>query len=145
MRSFLVVLFLICGVAFGCKQYSTGLQQSSGRADDPSAIATLRTVAQAQATYNISNAGNYGTFEQLAEGGFLDSRFSHSNPEFHGYVFTMNVTSPSGPELGSYACNADPSATSPHGGRHFYIDSSSYNIRVNATQTATSKDEVLRP
>ena len=145
MRSLLTVLFLICSVVFGCKQYSTGLKQSSSRADETSAIATLRTVAQAQATYSISNAGNYGTFEQLAENGVLDPRFNHDTPEFHGYVFTMNVTSSSGPELGSYSCNADPAATSPHGGRHFYIDSDSRDIRVNATQPATSNDEILRP
>ena len=144
MRSLLAVLFL-CAVAFGCKQYSTGLQQGSSRADETSAIATLRTIAQAQQTYNVSNAGAYATFEQLVEGGFLNSRFSHSNPQFHGYVFTMKVSSSSGPEPGSYTCNADPALSSPQGGRHFYIDSNSYDIRVNATKAATSKDEILRP
>lgn len=145
MRSLLVVLLLISPLAFGCKEYSTGLQKSASRADETSAIATLRTVAQAQETYGISNAGNYGTFEQLAEGGFLDPRFNHSSPEFHGYAFAMKVTSSLGPEPGFYSCNADPAATSPHGGRHFYIDSRSRDIRVNATQPATSDDDILRP
>jgi hypothetical protein len=145
MRSLLVVLLLICALAFGCTEYSTGLEKSASRADETSAIATLRTIAQAQETYGISNAGNYGTFEQLAEGGFLDPRFNHSSPEFHGYAFTMNVSSSSGPEPGFYSCNADPAATSPHGGRHFYIDSQSHDIRVNATQPATIKDEIVRP
>lgn len=144
MRSLLTALFLICFVVFGCQQYSTGLQQGSSRADETSAIATLRTIAQAQQTYSISKEGNYGTFEQLAEDGVLDPRFNHSSPQLHGYVFTMNVTSSSGSELRSYSCNADPAATSPQG-RHFYIDSSSTAIRVNATRPATSDDEILRP
>ena len=85
MRFFSIssLLLLIC-IATGCKDYSTGLQQGASRADETSAIATLRTIAQAQTTYSISNAGHYASFEQLVEGGFLDSRFNHSNPEYHG-------------------------------------------------------------
>ena len=143
MRWLFVSLLLICLATFSCKEYSTGLQQSSSRADEASAIATLRTIAQAQTTYSISNSGHYATFEQLSEGGLLDSRFNHSNPEYHGYVFTLQTNSPSG-EPGFYSCNADPAATSPHGGRHFYIDSSSTDIRVNPTQPATDKDAILR-
>ena len=138
------VLLLICFATVGCKEYSTGLEKSSSRADETSAIATLRTIAQAQTTYSISNAGQYASFEQLVELGLLDSRFNHSTPEYHGYVFSLHTTA-SIDGTGFYSCNADPAATSPHGGRHFYIDSTSSDIRVNPTQPATSKDEIFKP
>lgn len=147
MRLFLLFSFLllISLATFGCREYSTGLQQSSGRADETSAIAILRTLAQAQTTYSISNAGQFATFEQLVEGGFLDSRFHHSNPTLYGYTFTLEVSPPTDVTPASYICNADPAPTSPQGGRHFYIDSNSQDIRMNLTQPATSKDQILRP
>ena len=147
MRPFLLFtfLFLISFTTIACKDYSTGLQQGSSRADETSAIATLRTLAQAQTTYSLSNAGHFGTFEQLVEGGFLDSRFNHANPELHGYIYTLEVSPATAESPGSYTCNADPAPTSPPGGRHFYIDSNSQEIRMNATQPATSKDKILRP
>lgn len=147
MRLLLLFLFLliICLATFGCKDYSTGLQKGSSRADETSAIATLRTLAQAQTTYSISNAGHFATFEQLVEGGFLDSRFQHTNPTLHGYTFTLEVTPGNDATPGSYTCNADPAPTSPAGGRHFYIDSNSQDIRMNPTKPATSKDQILRP
>ena len=145
MRLFFSFLLLICLATFGCKDYSTGLQEGSTRADETSAIATLRTLAQAQTTYSISNSGHFATFEQLVEGGFLDSRFQHTNPTLHGYIFTLEVTPAGDGTPGSYTCNADPAPTSPSGGRHFYIDSNSQDIRMNPTQPATSKDKILRP
>jgi hypothetical protein len=147
MRPFLISLFLllIFLAIVGCKEYSTGLQQSSSRADETSAIATLRTIAQAQTTYSISNSTHFANFEQLVEGGFLDPRFNHASPELHGYVFTMKVNPASDTTPSSYVCNADPGPTSPHGGRHFYIDSNSQDIRMNPRQPATSKDPILRP
>lgn len=143
MRPILIssLLLLICIATCSCKDYSTGLQQGASRADETSAIATLRTIAQAQTTYSISNAGHYTDFTELVEGGFLDSRFQHTNPELRGYIFTLTVNS----DTSSYYCNADPAPTSPHGGRHFYIESDSHDIRVNPTQPATGKDEILRP
>ena len=143
LASFLTAVFSITMIS--CQQYSAGLQKGSSRAEETSAIGTLRTIAQAQATFSISNAGNYGTFDQLAEGGFLDSRFHHSSPELQGYVFNMNVSSAAGGSQSSYTCNADPAPTSHLGGRHFYIDSTSQNIRVNPTQPATDKDQPLKP
>lgn len=146
MRTFFIsaLLLLICTATFSCKDYSTGLQQGASRADETSAIATLRTIAQAQTTYSVSNAGHYGSFEQLAEAGLLDSRFNHRNPEYHGYVFTMEIrNSGDGPSF--YTANADPGATSINGGRHFYLDSDGLGIRVSTSKQATNRDEILRP
>lgn len=143
LNSVLIIVFSLG--ALSCQEYTEGLKQSSNRADETSAIATLRTIAQAQTTYSITNAGNYGGFEQLSESGLLDPRFSHSNPELHGYVFSVTTNPASGADASFYSCNADPSPTSQLGGRHFYIDSNSQGIRVNATQPATENDEILKP
>lgn len=145
MRQLLIlVLFIFCLAALNCTEYSGGLQRSSTRSEETSAVGTLRTIYQAQTTYNVSNA-NYGTFAELAAGGFLDSRFDKSNPEMHGYVYTMDVTPAAGGNAGSFTCNADPAATSQLGGRHFYIDGTSQEIHVNATRPATAADEAYRP
>lgn len=143
LNSVLIIVFSMG--ALSCQEYTEGLKQSSNRAEETSAIATLRTIAQAQTTYSITNAGHYADFEQLSESGLLDPRFNHSNPELHGYVFTINLNPPADFNESSYSCNADPSPTSHLGGRHFYIDSSSQGIRVNATQPATENDELLKP
>lgn len=140
-----ILLFVLSLATLSCQKYSAGLQKSTNRAGETSAIATLRTIAQAQTTYSISNPGDYGTFEQLAAGGFLDTRFNRNNPEFYGYVFTMQVSPQSEAKPSSYSCNADPAPAANIAGRHFYIDSNSQDTRVNATQPATATDEVLRP
>jgi hypothetical protein len=142
--SIFLTLVLLGITTLSCGKYSSGLQQSSSRADETSAIATLRTIAQAEMTYSITSSGHYASFAQLVEAGLLDSRFNHSSPEYHGYVFTLSID-PSDLDPGSYSCSADPAVTSPHGGRHFYINSTSQDVRVNPTQPATKKDELLRP
>ena len=143
MRNLSLLLLIATLLALSCQKYSTGLQQGATRADETAAMATLRTIAQAEMTYNITNSGRYASFEQLTEAGFLDPRFNHSKPEFSGYIFTINVAPT---ETGaSYSCNADPAPTSPHGGRHFYIDSETRDIRVNLTQPASNKDPIFKP
>jgi hypothetical protein len=144
-RFFLFLLLVPLSIAtFSCKKYSSGLEKSASRADETSAIATLRTIAQAEMTYSITNPGNYASFPQLVEAGLLDSRFNEPRPEYHGYVFTLDLN-PSNLSPGSYSCKADPAPTSPHGGRHFYVDALSQDIRVNPTQPATKDDELFRP
>jgi hypothetical protein len=127
----------------GCQNYTSGLQQSVTRADETTVITSLKAIGLAQRTYSLSNAGEYGTLQQLTDGGFLDARFARPNP-IKDYVFTMNVVpkASNAPE-GSFTCTADPQQPNERGGRHFYIDSTSTNIHVNDTQTATAKDKTL--
>ena len=144
MRQFLIAALLVFVylTVIGCQEYSAGLQQGSNRAEETSAIATLRTIATAQASYNMSNT-EYGSFEQLAQGGFLDARFNRNNPQYYGYSFKMQVAPASEGKPGFYSCAADPLPNLT--GRHFYIESDSHDIHVNATRAATANDEVLRP
>lgn len=145
LRFFLSGFLLIgCLATLNCQSYTTGLQQGSARADEGTALATLRSIARAQTAYNISNPGDYATFEQLATGGYLDSRFNNSKPKFYGYVFTMSVRPKSDSREASYGLNADPDPELKSG-RHFYIDSSSAEIHVNPSQQASASDAKVEP
>ena len=141
MRKHLIIalLFLLTCTTFACQSYTRTLQQSVERADETAAIAALRTLSTAQRTYSVSNSGAYGTFEQLVQGGFLDSRFNSEKPKFKGYVLTMSVETKGGDA--SYSVNADPEP--PQLGRHYYMDADSGLIHINATQPASVSDASL--
>ena len=147
MLRFLFAGFLLvaCLATLNCQTYTTGLQQGAGRADEVAALSTLGTIARAQTAYSISNPGDYGTFEQLAAGGFLDDRFNHSKPRFYGYIFTINVIPKSGSKDGSYTLNVDPDPALKVTGKHFYLDSNSADIHVNASQEAGASDGIVKP
>lgn len=135
------LMFLLTCTAFACQSYTKSLEQSVQRADETAAIAALRTLSMAQQTYSVSNNGGYGTFAQLTQGGFLDSRFAGDKPKFKGYVLSMEIKNGAGSEGGSYTVNADPEP--PQQGRHFYIDSSSGLIHTSGGQPAGPSDPSL--
>lgn len=135
--AFSIMCVIACIASFSCQSYTTGLQQSSNRVDETAVLATLRTIGVAQRSYSVSNGGDYGTFQQLSEGGYLDSRFNSSKPEVKGYALTMNVGEK------SFGCNADPALPGAQPARHFYVDSSSAEIHTNPSQPATATDPVL--
>ena len=136
--SLTIIAILLASGSLGCKTYTSNVQKTQARADEASVIAALRTINLAQQSHAITNGGNYATFLQLAENGLLDSRFASEAPEVHGYVMTMTVGDK------TFSCNADPTLSGDLKGRHFYLDSTSPLIRVNATQPASAKDEVVK-
>ena len=142
----LALTLLICFASFACQTYTKGLQQTVAHADETAATATLRTIAVAQKTYVVTSGGDYGTFKQLSEGGYLDSRFNSDKPAIKDYVLTMQVTpkTDAKPE-GFYSCSADPTGAGAQAGRHFYIDSTSPELHVNSTGPATANDPILQP
>ena len=140
-----VVIVLFCISFASCQNYTSGLVQTAGRADEAVVITNLRSIMTAENAYNQSN-GSYGTFEQLASGGFLDARFKGERPSLNQYSYTITVTEKSAEgATASYSCNADPERSGDRAGRHFYIDSTSNEIRANATQAASATDEVIKP
>ena len=145
-RMLVLVLLLVATLSIlNCQSYTTGLEQGAGRADEGAVIAQMRAITRAQSAYSITNANEYGTFERLAAGSYLDGRFNTSGPKFYGYVFTMSVTPKTGSSEGSYRLKADPDPELKGTGRHFYIDSNSTMIHVNATQPASANDETVAP
>jgi Tfp pilus assembly protein PilE len=136
----LALLLFLTATGFACQSYTRALEQSVQRADETAAIGALRTLSVAQRTYSVSNEGKFATFEQLVQGGFLDSRFNSEKPKFKGYVLTMTVKNGTAAE-GSFTVNADPEP--PQQGRHFFMDSSSALIHTNGGQTASESDPTL--
>lgn len=145
IRFFLLGCLFFTGLgALGCQSYTTTLVESPGRVDERVVTSTLRSIAQAQMAYSLSNSGDYGSFEQLVAGGHLDSRFSSNQPKLGGYILTMTVANrSSGRAESSYHCNADPDPAVNQAGRHFYLGSASPEIRVNLTKPATASDEAF--
>jgi hypothetical protein len=136
------LMLLICFASLSCQSYTTGLQQTVTRADETAATGTLQTIATAQQTYALSNGENYGSFQQLVGGGYLDARFNSDKPVIKDYVLSMEVGRES--EGPFFSCKADPADNSVKPGRHFYIDQSRV-LRANATQPATASDPIAQP
>ena len=145
LTSLLLITFLLsASIGYtSCQTYTTGLKQSVSRANETSAIAVLRSIALAQQTYSVSNGGKYGTFQQLADGGFLDRSINPANPEVKEYSLTMEVNDKPGEEF--YSCNANPKGGGEMIGRHFYIDSTSRELHVNPARPATADDPTYQP
>lgn len=134
----IVIAAFLCSAGLSCKPYTSQLQKNQARGNEASVIAALRTITLAQQGHAVANGGDYAGFVQLAEGGYLDARFSSDAPEVHGYVLTMTLGDK------TFSCNADPMSSGDLKGRHFYVDSSSPLIRVNVNQPASLNDEVLK-
>ena len=138
------VLFVALSLTVSCQTYTQSLEKSVDRADEIGAIAVLRAIALAQRTYSLSNAGEFGTLQQLADGGFLDSRYVTSKP-VRDYVITLNVTpKQDGMPEGSFTVNADPEKPAERFGRHLYLDSTSNIIHFNLKEPATASDPAIQ-
>ncbi|HEY0431327.1 MAG TPA: hypothetical protein VGC61_05895 [Pyrinomonadaceae bacterium] len=142
MRRFAILAFIVMTAftALACQSYTTGVQQSVARADETTIVAALRTIGIAQQTYSLSNGGNFGTLDQLREGGYLDIRFNSANGGLKNYSLTIDAKPQSDGAPASFSCNADPTNTGPQAGRHFYMDSSSQAVHVNPDRPATAAD-----
>lgn len=142
----LAFTFLLAIASLSCQPYTTGLQKSLAHADETAATGALRTIATAQRTYSVSNGGDFGTFQQLCAGDYLEARFNADKPTIKDYVLTMTVAAkePGQPE-GFFSCNADPVGTGAQAGRHFYIDSTSSALHANPNQPATANDPIVQP
>jgi len=122
----------------------TGWKAAVKSANEAAAVKTLRTVAEQQMLYyNAHQRSSFGTFDEMLKEGLLDSRFTGGTPVVEGYVFNMRVIPKSTTTQAGFAVNADPQVTEGVGAtgkNHFYLDSDSNTIHVNATQAATVAD-----
>jgi Tfp pilus assembly protein PilE len=114
-------------------------------ANEASAVATLNAIRVAQAKYVVDHKGEYGTFRQLFEEGYLDKRFNDDTPHNRGYVFVMNLIPKSEKKAPSFSVNANPEQSegiSATGGFFYYIDPDS-GICYSKLGPATATDESL--
>jgi prepilin-type N-terminal cleavage/methylation domain-containing protein len=122
----------------------TGWKAAVKAANEAAAIKTLRTVAEQQMLYyNSHQRTAFGTFDEMLKEGMLDTRFAGGTPVVDGYVYTMRVIPKSTSTPAGYSVNADPQVTEGVGAtgkNHFFLDSNSNTIHVNASQQATVTD-----
>ncbi len=100
-------------------------------ANEAAAISALRTIHQAEATYQISNTiGNFATFAELNSKGLIHNELSDATNAANaksGYVYTLNSTPVTGGENSVFDCDAQPvlhPSVSPFaatGNRRFFI------------------------
>jgi prepilin-type N-terminal cleavage/methylation domain-containing protein len=138
----LMIVIAIIGILIGVG--ITGWRAAVRAANEAAAIKTLRTIAEQQMLYYNSHQRNtFGTFDEMLKENLLDSRFSGGTPVIDGYVFTMTVIPKSTTAQPGYTITADPQVAEGVGStgkNHYFVDSNSSTIHVNATQTATQTD-----
>jgi len=122
----------------------TGWRAAVRAANEAAAIKTLRTIAEQQMLYyNAHQRSTFGAFDEMLKEGLLDTRFSGTSPVVEGYVFQMKVIPKSTTAQPGYSVNADPQVTEGVGAtgkNHYYLDSNSNTIHVNANQPASPTD-----
>jgi prepilin-type N-terminal cleavage/methylation domain-containing protein len=122
----------------------TGWKAAVKSANEAAAIKTLRTIAEQQMLYyNSHQRSAFGTFDEMLKENMLDTRFAGTTPVVEGYLFQMRTIPKSTTNQPGYVVNADPQVTEGVGAtgkNHFYFDSDSNTIHVNATQPATVAD-----
>ena len=139
----LLIVIAIIGILVGI---GVPLYQSSVRkANEAAAVATLNSIRVAQAKYVIDHKGQYGTFRQLLEEGYLDKRFNFDKPHDRGYVFLITLVPKSERKAATFGVNANPeqsegiSAT----GRNFYFMDPESGICFSKVGPATAADDTL--
>jgi Tfp pilus assembly protein PilE len=120
-------------------------QSSVRKANEASAVATLNAVRIAQAKYVFDHKGQYGTFKQLFEQGYLDKRFNYDTPRNRGYEFLMTLIPKSDQQAASFSVNANPEQAAGIGatGKNFYYIDPESGICFSETGPATAQDESL--
>jgi len=122
----------------------TGYKAAIKAANEAAAVKSLRSIAEQQMLYfNAHQRSSFGTFEEMRKENLLDERYDGSTPLVEGYVFTMKVIPRSTNQQAGYTINADPQVSegvSATGKNHYYVDSDTNTIHVNATQPATISD-----
>src|SRR5262245_57238803 len=96
------------------------LLRSRQAANESAAVANLRAIATAEATYSSKTRGNYASLETLVMQGLLDSRFTSV---VAGYEFSIAVSGR------TYGATAIP--TSPNIGRYGYFVTTDRVVRYS--------------
>ena len=122
----------------------TGYKAAMKAANEAAAIKTLRSISEQQMLYyNAHQRSSFGTFDEMLKENLLDTRFAGTTPVVDGYVYNMKVIPKSTAQQAGYTINADPQVAdgvSATGKNHYYLDSDSNTIHVNATQPAAVAD-----
>ncbi len=115
------------------------------KANEAAAVATLNRIKLAQAKYVIDHKGQYGTFRELVDEGYLDKRFNEDRPLIRGYIFLITLVPKSEGKTATFSINADPEQSQgvTATGRNFYYTDATGGICINKEKRATADDEIL--
>jgi hypothetical protein len=128
-------------VLFGAA--AIGWRSATRAGNEAATIQNLRTIGAVEIQYYNTHGRNFGTFEELTREAFLSERFKGQTPVKDGYVLTLTITPNAENTRAMYVLNADPQDDSA-GTNHFYLDSSSNEIRVNPSHRAGPNDPPLK-
>lgn len=138
----LMIVIAIIGILIGVG--IAGYKAAIRAANEAAAVKTLRSIAEQQMLYfNAHQRSTFGTFEEMRKENLLDSRFDGTTPVVDGYVYTMKIIPKSTSTQPGYTINADPqvaTGTGATGRNHYYVESDSNTIHVNAEQPASATD-----
>ena len=138
----LMIVIAIIGILIGVG--IAGYRSAIKAANEAAAVKTMRSIAEQQMLYyNAHQRAAFGSFEEMLKENLLDSRFNGTSPVVDGYVYTMKIIPKSTTQQPGYTINADPQVATGVGAtgkNHYYVDSDSNVIHVNATQPATATD-----
>ena len=131
----LVPVVLVVGVLGAAVVFSWEAATRAG--NEAATVQNLKTIAAVQIQYFNTHDRKYATMDQLVKEQWLSTKFAAHPPVADGYVITLELTPPNG-----YTLTADPFNRSS-GKRHFYLDSTSMQIHVNADGPAGRNDPLL--
>ena len=139
----LLIVIAIIGILVGI--LVPNYQSSVRKANEAAAVATLNSIRVAQAKYVIDHKGQYGTFRQLFEEGYLDKRFNYDKPHDRGYVFVITVVPKSEQKAAAFSVNANPEQSEGIGatGRNFYYVDPESGICFSKVGPASASDDTL--
>jgi prepilin-type N-terminal cleavage/methylation domain-containing protein len=139
----LLIVIAIIGILVGA--IVPTYKSSVRKANEAAAVATLNAIRVAEAKYVIDHKGQYGTFPQLFEQGYLDKRMNHDQPHDRGYVFVITLIAKSENTTATFSVSANPEQSQGLGatGRNFYYMDPESGICFSNNGPATAADETL--
>ncbi|MBP7865091.1 MAG: hypothetical protein KA419_04010 [Acidobacteria bacterium] len=98
------------------------LLQSKQEAQCVATMAMLRNLASAEVAFSskIGNDGRYGTFQEMVDQGFLDSRFAAPETVIDGFAYSMSV----GKDIGKDTFKIVARGQGAHAGKLFAVNES---------------------
>ena len=139
----LLIVIAIIGILIGI--IVPAFKSSVRKANEAAAVATLNAIRVAEAKYVIDHKGQYGSFPQLFEQGYLDKRMNYDQPHERGYVFVITLIPKSENTVATFSVSANPEQAQGLGatGRNFYYMDPESGICFSSTRPATAADETL--
>ena len=139
----LLIVIAIIGILVGI--IVPAFKSSVRKANEAAAVATLNAIRVAEAKYVIDHKGQYGTFQQLFDQGYLDKRMNYDQPHDRGYIFVITLIAKSEHTVATFSVSANPEQSQGLGatGRNFYYMDPESGICVSNTGPATAADETL--